>query len=96
MFINVLRPQSTTVIALPYPFIKLGAISYGIYVIHFPISIMLSHITVFSGTILTYCIRLAVDLLLVLTAGYLLELKVQPFFKAILSKKPAVILIETI
>lgn len=96
LFINVLRPQSTTVIALPYPFIKLGAISYGIYVIHFPISIMLSHITVFSGTILTYCIRLAVDLLLVLTAGYLLELKVQPFFKAILSKKPAVILIETI
>ena len=68
---------------LPAPvFLKLGAISYGIYVIHFPLGIMLSHIPYFSGSVLSFSIRLVIHLLLVLGAGYLLELKVQPWFRA--------------
>jgi peptidoglycan/LPS O-acetylase OafA/YrhL len=87
--VAALQPQPTVARPLPMAFIKLGAISYGVYVIHFPISLLLSRITVFSGTATTYCIRLLLDLVLVIAAGYLLELKIQPWFKARFSEKPA-------
>ena len=82
LFISLLRPTSTKLI-LPSPaLLKLGAISYGIYVIHFPISIMLSHIPYFTGSALSFSVRLIIHLLLVLGAGFLLELKIQPWFKS--------------
>ncbi|MBO2007429.1 acyltransferase family protein [Hymenobacter negativus] len=90
LVVGAIRPQSTEANPLPTVFIKLGAISYGVYVIHFPISIMLSRIPVFSGTAVTYCIRLLLDVVLVIAAGYLLELKIQPWFKARFSEKPSV------
>ena len=79
---SYLRPIREGPIVLAPALLKLGAISYGIYVIHFPISILLSHIPYFSGSALTFCVRLAIHLLLVLGAGYLFELKIQPWFKA--------------
>jgi peptidoglycan/LPS O-acetylase OafA/YrhL len=82
LIVSLLRPPSIDPV-LPAPaFLKLGAISYGIYVIHFPLSIMLSHIPYFSGSALSFSVRLVIHLLLVLGAGYLLELKIQPWFKA--------------
>lgn len=89
LVVAAIRPRPTVADPLPSVFIKLGTISYGIYVIHLPISLILSHIPVFSGTALTYCVRLLLDLVLVVAAGYVLELKIQPWFKARFSEKPA-------
>lgn len=80
--ISFFRPASTDPILPATVFLKLGAISYGIYVIHFPLGVMLSHIPYFSGSALSFSARLVIHLLLVLGAGYLLELKIQPWFKA--------------
>lgn len=66
---------------IPFIFIKLGSISYGIYVIHFPILILLSRITIFSGSQITFVIRTVFYLILVWLASYLLEIKIQPIFK---------------
>ncbi|MDO7886368.1 acyltransferase family protein [Hymenobacter cheonanensis] len=67
---------------LPVSLLKLGGISYGIYVIHFPISVFLSRFTTFSGSGFTFSVRLALDVMLVLLTGYVLEMKIQPWFKA--------------
>ncbi len=75
------RPQPVFNNLLPTWLLKLGAISYGIYTIHFPLSILLSHIIAFSGSAFTFSIRLAFDLLLVIASSYLLEIKFQPWIK---------------
>ena len=86
--ISEIKLPPTNAISLPAPLLKLGAVSYAIYVIHFPIGMLLARITSFSGSALTFAVRLIIDLVLVLIAGYLLELKVQPWFKARFSSKP--------
>lgn len=75
------RPQPQNVVPLPTVFLKLGAISYGVYAIHFPMSLFLSHFSFFSGSLFTFSCRLLLDIALVLTAGYFLELKLQPAVK---------------
>ncbi len=82
VIISRLRSQPSVAQSLPATFIKLGSISYGIYVVHFPVSLLLSHIPVFSGSVLTFCVRLAVDVALVLGIAYFLEKKLQPWVKA--------------
>ena len=79
------RPQLARANLLSTWLLKLGAISYGIYTIHFPTSIILSHIVAFSGSAFTFSIRLVLDLLLVITGSYLLKLKFQPWIKSRLS-----------
>ena len=88
LVISEIKSPPTKVISLPTPLLNLGAISYAIYVIHFPIGILLARITFFSGSALSFSVRLIIDLLLVLTIGYFLELKVQPWFKTRFSSKP--------
>lgn len=66
--------------------IKLGAISYGLYIIHFPILVLFGKLGYFSGSLLTYSIRLIAYLGVSLYAGYLLELKIQPRIAAALRK----------
>lgn len=75
------RPRFTNNNLLPTWLLRVGAISYGIYTIHFPISILLSHIKAFSGSAFSFSIRLVFDLVLVLAGSYLLELKFQPWIK---------------
>lgn len=82
LIISLSRPSLTHLVSPPPLLIKLGAMSYGIYVIHFPITTLLSRFPYFSGSALTFCIRLVVYLLIVIGAGYLLELKIQPWLKA--------------
>lgn len=60
--------------------IPLGRLSYGIYVIHFPILLTIGSITFFTGHYLTYLTRLALYLFVTLWAGYILEIKLQPLF----------------
>ena len=67
---------------LPKFITKLGSISYAVYVVHFPLSIILSKITTFSGSLSTFIVRLVIDLMLILVVSYVLELKMQPWFKA--------------
>lgn len=90
LIVSLVRATPAVPVLLAPSLLKLGAISYGIYVIHFPISIMLSHIPYFSGSALTFSVRLVIHLLLVLGAGYLLELKIQPWFKARFSYLPVI------
>jgi len=82
LIVSELKYHPTNIITLPAPFLKLGAISYAIYVIHFPIGLLIARVTFFSGSILSFTVRLAIDLILVLIAGYILEIKIQPWFKA--------------
>lgn len=61
--------------------IKIGSISYAVYAIHFPISLLLSRVGTFSGTAISFLGRLALELLLVLMLSYVLERKLQPWIK---------------
>jgi peptidoglycan/LPS O-acetylase OafA/YrhL len=81
LVISYFRSKSNNESLLPNFLLKIGSISYGIYVIHFPISNALSRITIFSGSALTFWVRLLIDIILVLIASYLLEMKIQPWFR---------------
>jgi peptidoglycan/LPS O-acetylase OafA/YrhL len=80
-----LRAELRYQYVMPNIFLKLGAISYGLYVIHFPVSICISRITFFSGSMLTFFTRLVIEISLTSLIGYILELKIQPIFKQKLS-----------
>lgn len=56
---------------------KLGAISYGMYIIHLPILVLFSKISFFQGTGFTYVMRLLMYLSLSTIAAYFLEMKFQ-------------------
>ena len=59
----------------------LGSVSYGLYVIHYPIISVFHRITIFSGNITTFIVRFILYLLLSLAAAYWLEKKFQPFVR---------------
>lgn len=61
--------------------IPLGAISYGIYVIHFPIVFLFGQVKGFSGSPGTFIVRAVLYLLLVFLAATLLDKKLQPWIK---------------
>jgi peptidoglycan/LPS O-acetylase OafA/YrhL len=63
----------------------LGAISYGIYVIHFPLLMLFQEISFFSGSGITFFIRAFLYTCIVLVIGWLLEHKVQIWIKSRIS-----------
>jgi peptidoglycan/LPS O-acetylase OafA/YrhL len=69
--------------------IKLGAWSYGLYIIHVPILWCFKQIAYFSGSAFTYWVRFSIFIALVLVAAYFLEEKVQPYMKNKVLKKTA-------
>ena len=91
LLVTYTRRQATKYVSLPILFLRLGAISYAIYVIHMPITHAISNIKVFSGSAITFIIRLFVDIILIGLAGCLLELKLQHRIKALFDKKNAVV-----
>ncbi|RYY21074.1 MAG: acyltransferase [Cytophagaceae bacterium] len=62
-----------------------GALSYGLYMIHFPIITIFYRIGWFSGTALTFGVRVVCYVILCAIASYLLEKKYQPWAKRLLS-----------
>lgn len=61
--------------------ISTGAISYGLYIVHYPILSVFGHSRFFSGSALTFTIRLIAFVVLSLMAAYLLEKRFQPWIK---------------
>lgn len=57
--------------------IKLGSISYGLYIIHFPILIFLGKVHLLSGNAFFYYLRLLLYVTIALAAGYYLEKRIQ-------------------
>ena len=62
--------------------IPLGSISYGIYVIHFPLIAMFHSITILSGSGFTFSLRILVYLIIILIIGWFLEKKFHPMVKS--------------
>lgn len=61
--------------------VKVGSISYALYIIHFPIMAGLKRIDFFSGSGLTYSVRFLLLMALSFAAAELLEKKFQPFVR---------------
>ncbi|QKG58379.1 acyltransferase [Hymenobacter sp. BRD128] len=61
--------------------IWLGSISYGVYMVHYPIMLLLNRIKVFSGSQITFAVRVVILFALVLLLSYLLEKVIQPRIK---------------
>ena len=61
--------------------IPLGAISYGIYVIHFPILFTFGRVELFPGSVVGYLGRIVLYLLLTFLAATWLDKKFQPWIK---------------
>ncbi len=58
-----------------------GSISYGIYVLHSPIMSLMNSVSLFSGSPITFTIRMFVFAGLTIGLSYLCELKLQPIIK---------------
>jgi peptidoglycan/LPS O-acetylase OafA/YrhL len=61
--------------------VSTGSISYGLYIVHFPILYALGNTSTFSGSSLTFFLRLAAFLLLAVGSAYWLEKTFQPWVK---------------
>lgn len=64
--------------------VPFGAISYGIYVIHFPIMTVFHRTSSFSGTPFTFAVRAVLILGLTMAAAYWMEKVFQPWAKRLL------------
>lgn len=58
--------------------IRAGSISYGLYIIHFPLFYIMMRVEAFSGTPFTWTVRLACYLAMCVAAAYWLEKLYQP------------------
>lgn len=56
----------------------LGSISYGLYIIHFPVLIVLGRFNLFSGTMTAYLWRASIAIALSVGVAFVLEKKFQP------------------
>ena len=63
--------------------IKLGGLSYGLYIIHYPILKIFSYINIFSGHWYTFLASFALFIGTSLIAAYFLEKKLQPKVRSI-------------
>ncbi|SHI63410.1 Peptidoglycan/LPS O-acetylase OafA/YrhL, contains acyltransferase and SGNH-hydrolase domains [Hymenobacter daecheongensis DSM 21074] len=59
-----------------------GALSYGLYLVHYPIRFLFDRFTLYQGTALTYSLRYIVYLVATSAAAYWLEKKFQPWVRA--------------
>lgn len=64
--------------SLVKPLIKLGSISYGVYIIHIPILVIFNKVEFFSGSAFTYWVRFALAISVAIIVSYWLEKKFQP------------------
>jgi len=74
--------------------IWLGSLSYGIYLVHFPLLLLFNRITFFSGTWQTFAVRFGLLMLLTVGIGYWLEKVMQPWVKSFFFKNAPVIVPE--
>lgn len=81
------KPLETLSAALIKNLATTGAISYGLYIIHFPIIAIFTRIFWFSGTALTFSIRSVAYLFLCVAAAYFLEKRFQPLVKRAIEKR---------
>lgn len=61
-----------------------GSISYGLYLVHFPILCLFNRIHVFQGSAFTFAVRLICFVLISIIAAYILEKKYQPLARKIM------------
>ena len=62
----------------------LGSISYGVYIVHFPILLLFGRVSTFSGNLFFYSFRIILYISVTLFSAWVLEKKIQPIFKSIL------------
>jgi peptidoglycan/LPS O-acetylase OafA/YrhL len=58
-----------------------GSLSYGLYIVHFPLLYALGNTTAFSGSATTFMLRLVVFLMMALGGAYWLEKVFQPWIR---------------
>lgn len=59
----------------------LGLISYGIYIIHFPLLYLVRYVRLANGTFCAFVLQIVLYFAVVITVGWVLEMKIQPWFK---------------
>lgn len=70
--------------------VYIDSISYGIYLIHFPVIVLLHRITFFANSGITLLLRFALFVPLVIWLGHILEKKFQPWARGKLYPKAPV------
>jgi peptidoglycan/LPS O-acetylase OafA/YrhL len=58
-----------------------GSISYGIYVFHMPVMNFMHRFSTFSGSPISFMVRVLIWIVLTIGTSYILELKMQPIAK---------------
>ncbi|WP_073109111.1 acyltransferase family protein [Hymenobacter daecheongensis] len=61
---------------------RIGTLSYGLYIVHFPFMLLAMRLSFFSGSAFTFWVRFAVAVGASLLTAYVLEKKFQPWVKA--------------
>ena len=80
---NLLKGVSVVIVKT---FIYLGSISYAVYAMHFPVLSYFHLVTFFSGSLLTFCIRMLIYLSVLIAISVLLEKYMQPRAKKYLTR----------